>query len=83
MKEIKSQVENDVKLLRNRVRMLQTEHERAHKKINETSRKADMLEKLKEENDAKFIQQMRLKEVRDTEKVRPSNGQTFADLRRH
>ena len=56
MKDIKMQVENDVKLLRNRVRMLQTEHERAHKKINETSRKAEMLEKLKEENDAKYIE---------------------------
>jgi hypothetical protein len=33
------------------------EHERAQKKIDETSKKADMLEKLKERNDKKFIEQ--------------------------
>lgn len=38
--------------------MLQTEHDRAHKKINETSKKADMLEKLKEENDRKYIDRL-------------------------
>jgi len=82
MKDIKSQVENDVKLLRNRVRMLQTEHERAHKKINETSKKAEMLERLKEENDARFVEKLELRERREQETVRPANGQTFAELRR-
>jgi prefoldin subunit 5 len=43
-------VENDVKLLRNRVRMLQMEHDRAQKKINETQNKAETLERLKHEN---------------------------------
>lgn len=33
IKRMKNQVENDVKLLRNRVRMLQMEHEKAQKKI--------------------------------------------------
>jgi len=33
VKRMKNQVENDVKLLRNRVRMLQMEHEKAQKKI--------------------------------------------------
>jgi len=33
MRSIKQQVEKDVKLLRNRVRMLEMEHNRANKKI--------------------------------------------------
>ena len=34
-------VQTDVKLLRNRVRMLQIEHEKAQRKITETSKKTD------------------------------------------
>jgi hypothetical protein len=40
-------VEKDVLLLRNRVRMLQMEHEKAVKKINETQKKAVQLQDLK------------------------------------
>ena len=58
------------------------EHDRAHKKINETSRKADMLEKLKAENDAKFISQLEAKERREREKMQTANGMTFAEVRR-
>lgn len=43
VKRMKNQVENDVKLLRNRVRMLQMEHEKAQKKIQETAKKTDEL----------------------------------------
>lgn len=38
-KRIRQQVEKDVELLRNRVRMLQLEEEKAMKKINETKKK--------------------------------------------
>ena len=41
--ELASRVETDVQLLRNRVRMLQMEHEKAQKKISETSKKTDEL----------------------------------------
>ena len=43
------------KLLRNRVRMLQQEHEKAQRKIQETSKKTDELLKLRQANDDKYI----------------------------
>ena len=48
-------VENDVKLLRNRVRMLQMEHEKAQKKIQETAKKTDELVNLRKRNDERFM----------------------------
>ena len=48
-------VENDVKLLRNRVRMLQMEHEKAQKKIQETAKKTDELITLRKRNDERFM----------------------------
>ena len=62
--------------------MLQTENDRAHKKINETSKKAEMLEKLKEENDKKYIDRINLQQRRQQERLKDPNGLTFADLRR-
>lgn len=50
-----SRVENDVKLLRNRVRMLQMEHEKAQKKIQETAKKTDELINLRKRNDERFM----------------------------
>ena len=47
-------VETDVQLLRNRVRMLQQEHEKAQKKIQETSKKTDELIERKTKNDEKY-----------------------------
>ena len=47
-------VETDVQLLRNRVRMLQQEHEKAQKKIHETSKKTDELIQRKTKNDEKY-----------------------------
>ena len=44
-------VRQDVNLLKNRVRMLQLEHDRAQKKIDETTSKAVKLEQLKTQND--------------------------------
>ena len=52
---VSSRVENDVKLLRNRVRMLQMEHEKAQKKIQETAKKTDELILLRKRNDERFI----------------------------
>ena len=43
VRDLLFRVENDVKLLRNRVRMLQMEHEKAQKKIQETAKKTDEL----------------------------------------
>ena len=48
-------VENDVKLLRNRVRMLQMEHEKAQRKIKETAKKTEELISLRKRNDDKFV----------------------------
>ncbi|CDW89333.1 UNKNOWN [Stylonychia lemnae] len=58
-RKIKGQVEKDVLLLRNRVRMLQMEHEKAQKKIMETQKKAKQLEDLKAKNNEKFLQQLK------------------------
>lgn len=48
-------MENDVKLLRNRVRMLQMEHEKAQKKIQETAKKTEELVNLRKRNDDRFM----------------------------
>ena len=50
-KRLKSQVEHDVQLLRNRVRMLQQEHEKANKKIQDTSKKTEELINRRMQND--------------------------------
>jgi len=55
VKKLKNQIETDVKLLRNRVRMLQQEHEKAQKKIAETAKKTSELQLLKAKNDEKYI----------------------------
>lgn len=57
VKRMKNQVENDVKLLRNRVRMLQMEHEKAQKKIKETAKKTEELVNLRKRNDDRFMRQ--------------------------
>ena len=44
----------DVELLRNRVRMLQMEEEKAMKKINDTKKKTEDIMELKNRNDEKF-----------------------------
>ena len=54
------QVESDVELLRNRVRMLQIEEEKAMKKIKETKKKTKQILELKNTNDHKFEQEMKL-----------------------
>lgn len=48
-------MENDVKLLRNRVRMLQLEHEKAQRKIQETAKKTEELINLRKRNDERFM----------------------------
>ena len=45
--------------------MLQMEHERAQKKITETYVKAENLERLKEQNNEKFLKQLQEKEKRE------------------
>jgi len=46
-KKIRLQVEKDVELLRNRVKMLQMEEAKAMKKINETKKKTKQINELK------------------------------------
>ena len=75
-------VENDVKLLRNRVRMLQMEHERAQKKITETYTKAENLERLKEQNNMKYMKNLEAKQKREAELKRADNGKTYAEVRK-
>ena len=58
-------VENDVKLLRNRVRMLQMEHEKAQKKIQETAKKTDELIHLRKRNDERFMRVSNKSQVKE------------------
>jgi len=57
-----------VKLLRNRVRMLQIEHEKAQKKVNDTAKKTNELVQLRMQND------MRFQEVRQNLGFNSSSG---------
>ena len=54
VKRIRQQVQKDVDLLRNRVKMLQTEENRALRKIQDTKNKAKQIIDLKNANDYKF-----------------------------
>jgi hypothetical protein len=54
VKRIRQQVQKDVELLRNRVKMLQTEENRALRKIQDTKNKAKQILELKNANDYKF-----------------------------
>jgi uncharacterized protein involved in exopolysaccharide biosynthesis len=54
VKRIRQQVQKDVELLRNRVKMLQTEEQRAMKKIAETKNKTKQILDLKNQNDMLF-----------------------------
>ena len=58
-KKIRQQIQKDVELLRNRVRMLQFEEEKALKKIQETKKMTRQILELKALNDKKFENQMR------------------------
>lgn len=51
VKNTRKKIENDIQLLKNRVRMLQKEKEKADKKIVETKSKAEEIMKRKNEND--------------------------------
>ena len=53
-KKIRLHIEKDVELLRNRVKMLQIEEDKALKKINETKKKTKQILELKQKNDEKF-----------------------------
>lgn len=68
VKRMKNQVENDVKLLRNRVRMLQMEHAKAQKKIQETAKKTDELVMLRKRNDERFMRQQQDAQAREEAK---------------
>lgn len=57
------------------------EHERAQKKINETQNKAETLERLKHENNQKFLRQLKEQELKEQQRSVAKNGETFADLR--
>ena len=67
VKKLKNQIETDVKLLRNRVRMLQQEHEKAQKKITETAKKTSELQLLKAKNDERYIRLVGEKSRKDAE----------------
>ena len=55
---IRTQVQKDCELLRNRVRMLKNEMARARKKIEETRKKTRDIKVLKYENDIKFMKKI-------------------------
>ena len=57
------------------------EHQRAQKKINETYSKAETLERLKHENNQKYMRQMKEQEVKEAQRNQAKNGETFADMR--
>ena len=58
-KQMRSQVEKDVDLLHNRIRMLQMEEFKAMKKIEETRKKAEKIMELRRENDRKYEERMK------------------------
>ena len=70
-----NRVENDVKLLRNRVRMLQQEHAKAQKKIQETAKKTDELVILRKKNDENYERRQQIQEKRQQE---AKNSSQFA-----
>lgn len=57
VKNTRKKIENDIQLLKNRVRMLQKEKEKADKKIVETKSKAEEIMKRKNENDRLYEKQ--------------------------
>ena len=58
VKKIRLQIEKDVHMLRNRVRILQVEEQKALKKIYDTKMKTKQINDLKAFNDSKFTQQL-------------------------
>ena len=56
VKKIRLQIEKDVHMLRNRVRILQVEEQKALKKIYDTKMKTKQINDLKALNDSKFTQ---------------------------
>ena len=63
-KAIRQQVQGDCEQLRNRVRMLQMEKERAQKKIVETRKKTAEIRNTKAQNDYHHLNMERLKQQR-------------------
>ena len=55
VKSVRGQIQRDCSLLRNRVRMLQSEMSKANKKIRETSHKTEEIRKIKEQNDLRYL----------------------------
>lgn len=74
-------MKQDVNLLKNRVRMLQLEHDRAQKKINETTSKAVQLEKLKVQNDQKYIQMLQHQQYMKMMQRMTANGEMKSEVR--
>lgn len=58
------------------------EHERAQKKIEETAKKAEDLEKLKEANNQKFLEEIQEKEKKMKEQVQTAEGVPYVEIRR-
>lgn len=61
--------------------MLQLEHERAQKKISDTENKTQQLEKLKFQNDQKYVRDY-LERERKKEMEKTMNGVPFAQQRK-
>lgn len=71
VKAIHGQIKRDCSLLRNRVRMLQTEMAKANKKIEETKKKTYDIRLIKEENDRKYL--MKLEKQREAHEAAERN----------
>lgn len=54
VKSVHGQISRDCSLLRNRVRLLQSEMDKSNRKIAETTRRTDALKKVREDNFIKF-----------------------------
>lgn len=65
VKSVRGQIQRDCSLLRNRVRLLQTEMEKTNKKISETNRKTEMMKKAKEYNDARFKEKLEVHRLKE------------------
>ena len=61
-RSIRLQVQKDVDLLKNRVRMLEIEEQRALKKIEETKQKTKTLLQLRDKNNKKYLEKLKEQE---------------------
>ena len=75
VKSVRGQMKKDYSLLFNRVRLLETEMNRSKKNILETSKKTEIIKKIREDNDLKFKE--KLEQMRNQQQQEIINHEKF------